>query len=318
MRRFRNPRGRRAVLALLPATAVMTIGTIGAQGAEDPSAPELDANKSRVNPGAKVTLRGKFPERAGSEPEPVLKSEGEPAPDSDRVRIQFKPAGKDFWRPAKTTSTDRDGRYARKVAVKRSGRFRAVSADGRTTAPEFVRVQSQLKAKVGDKSATAGESVPVTGTVRPGGSHRPVTVRVGGDTLHTRTDSDGRFKVKWKAGSTGAYKVKVRAASDKIAAGSQDKAGKVTVFRPAEASWYGPGFYGGTTACGQTLTSSTMGVANKSMPCGTKLTLRYKGREVNVKVIDRGPYSGDREFDLTSATKEKLGFPDTGTVLTSK
>jgi rare lipoprotein A len=318
MRRFRNPRGRRAVLALLPATALMSIGTIGAEGAKNPSGPDLDANKSKVNPGAKVTLRGQFPERAGDEPEPVLKADGETAAESDRVRIQFQPAGKDFWRKAKTTSTDRDGRYVRKVAVKRSGRFRAVHADGRTTAPEFVRVQSRLKARVGDKSATAGESVPITGTVRPGGSRRPVAVRVGGDTLRTRTDRNGRFKVKWKAGSTGDYKVKVRAASDKIAAGSKDKAGKVTVFRPAEASWYGPGFYGNRTACGQTLGTSTMGVAHKTMPCGTKLTLRYKGREVDVKVIDRGPYSGDREFDLTSATKEKLGFPDTGTVLTSK
>ena len=316
MRRFRNQRGRNAVLALLPVTALMSIGTIGAEGAENPSGPDLDANKSRVNPGAKVMLRGQFPERESAEP--VLKSETEPAPKSDRVRIQFKPAGKDFWRPAKTTSTDRDGRYARKVAVKRSGRFRAVHADGRTTSPEFVRVESRLKARVGDKSATAGEAVPITGTVRPGGSRRPVAVRVGGDVLRTRTDRDGRFKVKWKAGSTGEYKVKVRAASDKIAAGSKDKAGKVTVFRPAEASWYGPGFYGNRTACGQTLGTSTMGVAHKTMPCGTKLTLRYKGREVNVKVIDRGPYSGDREFDLTSATKEKLGFPDTGTVLTSK
>jgi rare lipoprotein A len=316
MRRFRNPRGRRAVLALLPATALMSIGTIGAEGAKDSSGPDLDANKSRVSPGAKVTLRGKFPERADSEP--VLKSDGETTAGSDRVTFQFKPAGKDFWRKAKTTSTDREGRYARKVVVKRSGRFRAVHADGRTTAPEFVRVKSRLKAKVGDKSATAGESVPITGTVRPGGSRRQVAVRVGGDTIRTRTDRDGRFKVKWKAGSTGEYKVKVTAKSDKIAAGSKDKAGKVTVFRPAEASWYGPGFYGNRTACGQTLGTSTLGVAHKTMPCGTKLTLRYKGREVDVKVIDRGPYSGDREFDLTSATKEKLGFPDTGTVLTSK
>lgn len=317
MRRFRNTRGRSAVLALLPVTAVITFGSIGAaEGAKDPSGPELDANKSKVGPGSKVTLRGQFPER--TEPEPVLKAGEEPAPESDRVRIQFQPAGKDFWRKAKTTSTDRDGRYVKKVAMKRSGRFRAVAADGRTTAPEFVRVKSKLRAKVGNENATAGDSVPITGTVRPGGSRRPVVVTVGGDKLKTRTNRDGRFKVNWKAGSTGDYKVKVKAASDKIAAGSKDKAGKVTVFRPAEASWYGPGFYGNRTACGQTLTTSTIGVAHKTMSCGTKLTLRYKGREVDVKVIDRGPYSGDREFDLTSATKEKLGFGSTGTVLTSR
>ena len=35
--------------------------------------PKLDANKTRVGPGGKVTLRGQFPERADSGTEPVLK-----------------------------------------------------------------------------------------------------------------------------------------------------------------------------------------------------------------------------------------------------
>ena len=94
--------------------------------------------------------------------------------------------------------------------------------------------------------------------------------------------------------------------------------GPFKVFRPAAASWYGPGLYGERTACGRTLTTSTMGVANKTMPCGTKVTLRYRGREVTVPVIDRGPYAGNREYDLTAATKAKLGFPRTGTVLTTR
>ncbi len=54
------------------------------------------------------------------------------------------------------------------------------------------------------------------------------------------------------------------------------------------------------------------------MPCGTKLKLRYRHKTVKVKVIDRGPYAGNREFDLTEATKNKLGFPDVGTVWASK
>ena len=44
------------------------------------------------------------------------------------------------------------------------------------------------------------------------------------------------------------------------------------------------------------------------------MTLRYNGRTVRVPVIDRGPYVGSREFDLTEATKQALGFGDTGTV----
>jgi len=83
------------------------------------------------------------------------------------------------------------------------------------------------------------------------------------------------------------------------------------VFHLAGASWYGGG---GTLACGGTLTSSTLGVANKTLPCGTWVTLRYRGRRVRVRVIDRGPYVTGREFDLTEATKRALGFGDIGEV----
>jgi rare lipoprotein A (peptidoglycan hydrolase) len=67
-------------------------------------------------------------------------------------------------------------------------------------------------------------------------------------------------------------------------------------------------------ACGGSLTSSTMGVANKTLPCGTLVTLRYDGHSVRVPVVDRGPYVAGREFDLTEATKQALGFGDTGEV----
>jgi rare lipoprotein A len=92
----------------------------------------------------------------------------------------------------------------------------------------------------------------------------------------------------------------------------------VIVYRPASSSWYGPGFYGNRTACGQTLTTSTLGVAHRSMPCGTRLRLRHRGRTVVVRVIDRGPYVAGRELDLTYATKRRLGFGDVGTVLMSR
>ena len=67
-------------------------------------------------------------------------------------------------------------------------------------------------------------------------------------------------------------------------------------------------------ACGGSLTSYTMGVANKTLPCGTLVTLRYGGRMVRVPVVDRGPYVAGREFDLTEATKDALGFGGVGQV----
>ena len=62
------------------------------------------------------------------------------------------------------------------------------------------------------------------------------------------------------------------------------------------------------------LTSSTLGVANKTLPCGTLVTLHYAGHTVRVPVVDRGPYVAGRDFDLTEATKRALGFGDTGEV----
>jgi len=84
-----------------------------------------------------------------------------------------------------------------------------------------------------------------------------------------------------------------------------------SAYRPAEASWYGGG---GSLACGGTLNSSTQGVANKTLPCGTIIYLRYHGRKVRVPVIDRGPFVAGRDFDLTEATKRALGFGDLGEV----
>jgi rare lipoprotein A len=39
---------------------------------------------------------------------------------------------------------------------------------------------------------------------------------------------------------------------------------------------------------------------------------------VRVEVIDRGPFAAGREFDLTGATKNRLNFGSTGTILSSR
>ena len=57
-----------------------------------------------------------------------------------------------------------------------------------------------------------------------------------------------------------------------------------------------------------------MGVANKTLPCGTLVTLRYDGRTCASRSVDRGPYVAGREFDLTEATKQALGFGGVGEV----
>ena len=76
------------------------------------------------------------------------------------------------------------------------------------------------------------------------------------------------------------------------------------------ASYFGPGLYGGRTACGQTLTATLQGVAHRTLPCGALVHLAYAGNDVVVPVVDRGPAILTREFDLTYATKIALGCPD--------
>jgi rare lipoprotein A (peptidoglycan hydrolase) len=78
--------------------------------------------------------------------------------------------------------------------------------------------------------------------------------------------------------------------------------------RTATASWYGPGLYGNGTACGQRLRPRTMGVAHKTLPCGSKVLLGYRGRYVITRVIDRGPYAHGRTWDMTQAVQRALRF----------
>ena len=56
------------------------------------------------------------------------------------------------------------------------------------------------------------------------------------------------------------------------------------------------------------LNNHMMGVAHKTLPCGTHLTMRYHGRIVHVQVLDRGPYIAHRDFDLMPAVYHRFGF----------
>ena len=83
-----------------------------------------------------------------------------------------------------------------------------------------------------------------------------------------------------------------------------------------EVSWYGPGFYGKRTACGQAMTTSLLGVAHRSLPCGTKVTFKnpVNGRTITVPVVERGPYTAGRQWDLTGATCTYLRHCYTGPI----
>ncbi len=169
----------------------------------------------------------------------------------------------------------------------------------------------------------SGRHAGVIGTVAPGVAGLTVSLQVkraGGwkPIDRDRTDAAGRYRLRERLRRTGSARVRVRVAAAPGVAPAERGIGRLNVFRTANASWYGPGLYGRPTGCGGTLSPGRLGVAHKTLPCGTLVTLRHGDRTVRVPVIDRGPYVGGREYDLTAATAQRLGFEGHGAILTTR
>lgn len=157
-----------------------------------------------------------------------------------------------------------------------------------------------------------GARATVAGTAEPG---RIASLQIARRGRWVSLDRDrvgagGRYVLRHRARRSLSARARVHVSG----AGSRS-VGRLNVFRRALASWYGPGFYGRRTGCGRTLVAGRLGVANKTLPCGTRVTLRHRGRVIRVPVIDRGPYVGAREFDLTAATARRLRFRGHGPIL---
>ncbi|HEX5983827.1 MAG TPA: septal ring lytic transglycosylase RlpA family protein [Solirubrobacterales bacterium] len=182
------------------------------------------------------------------------------------------------------------------------------------------RARSHVALHLSTHAVLSGKGLAVRGKVRPGGRHRVKLVFRGRDTAvrAVRTKANGAFALRWAPERTGSYAVRAYAVHDRRIRASRSVPRRLTSYRFAHASYYGPGLYGNGVACGGTLMPGTMGVAHKTLPCGTRVKLRYRGRTVNVPVIDRGPYVAGRDYDLTEAVKERLRFPGIGTVLASR
>jgi rare lipoprotein A len=163
----------------------------------------------------------------------------------------------------------------------------------------------------------AGKRVVVTGAARPG---------TAGVVASLQVKRDGRWRTldRDRTGSAGRYVLRDRvrqpmSAPARVRVGTARRhVGRLNVYRTAYASWYGPGLYGNHLGCGGRLSPGRLGVAHKTLPCGSKVTLRRGTRTVRVRVIDRGPYVAGREYDLTEATARKLRFTGHGSILTTR
>ncbi len=186
--------------------------------------------------------------------------------------------------------------------------------------PVLPPIRSTLHVRHADLDVLEGHGAIVLGTLRPSLAAQQVTLQALGDrgwktVAATRTGAKGRFRLRYLPRRTGSSLMRLRFLGNVGELPARRRLGRMNVYRLAGASWYGGG---GGLACGGSLTNSTLGVANKTLACGTQVTLRYGGHSVRVPVVDRGPYVAGRDFDLTQATKQALGFGDTGVVWSTR
>ncbi|MBA2312092.1 MAG: hypothetical protein H0V97_04730, partial [Actinobacteria bacterium] len=221
--------------------------------------------------------------------------------------IAHERVGRDLRARFKLEDLDRTARYR----VRWHDRHSSVADKARR-----IRVRARVRLRVRNANVLIGRRVRMSGRVKP---------RVRGRTavLHRRVDGrwqafkrvrvgDGRFRASIRATRPGRRRVRLSFRGDRVNAPAR-RSRTVTVYRPELATWYGPGFYGNRTACGTILSTVTLGVAHRHLPCGSKVSFFYRGRSITVAVIDRGPYSG-ASWDLTSATARRIGFWGAGNV----
>lgn len=189
----------------------------------------------------------------------------------------------------------------------------------------------------GDMAVDAPRTAFVRARVRIRGASRHARKRVvrvesrraGGTwtaVARARGDAKGGWSAAWRPRQAGAYELRARigggsagptggtAVSVEVEAGESASSTSLMVYEPAVATWYGPGFFGRQTACGIELTRETVGVAHRSLPCGTPVQIAFGQRVVVVPVIDRGPYANGADWDLTQAAAQQLGMTGTSRI----
>ena len=230
-----------------------------------------------------------------------------------------------------TAKARTDGSFRLLATLRRSGLVRVVATGGGALAPGVahrryecdraerdgaVSVHAHFVVRPRSVDVLEGQPTHVSGKLLPARAGRVVRLLGRSGTswrtlASARTGARGGFDLRYSAGATGARWLRVRFRGDRLNAASWAHAGHLTVFRESVASWYTDG---GGTACGF---HAYYGVANRTLPCGTKVTFHANGRSVTGVVDDRGPFVGGREWDLNQNIAGALGFGGVGTVWSS-
>ncbi len=218
------------------------------------------------------------------------------------------------WRPVAEHQSAGDGSYKFAVRAERSGSYRAVS-DAGASAPRRVTVVARIGGKprrhVPWSKVRVGRAAPGAG--RPQG---PAAGASGGrwrTVDRARIRSGGRFTRRLAAGRSGAFRLACRFAGDRANGGASRRsaerarlpARRRLVVRPRPVRQT-HGLRARSRSSIWAWRTSRCPAAPRHAPLPRPLGHR--------PVIDRGPYAAGREWDLTPATKNRLGFGSTGTV----
>ena len=156
----------------------------------------------------------------------------------------------------------------------------------------------------------------IEGNLDTAGSGHRVAIQLRGlnnawQTVRTgKTDSGGGFKLTWRSKKSGRFLARAVEHGVQKSDATTAPSTVITVYKRSQATWYDQS--GTTSACGVKLRKKTLGVANKTLPCGTLIDFSFRGRSITVPVIDRGPYNGSVSYDFTIEVARRLGFVNTG------
>lgn len=299
--------GAPVIAIALVLTAPLAIGAADAQSAS----PVLALSDPTPTFGQAVTVDGGADARYAGSP----------------ATLQFA-AAQEGWQAIATARVAATGRYSFHARLKSSGTLRVVLGEalaGAETAASAeqvlgsreVSVQANLAVTARHLQVLAGRTATVTGFLQPAAPGRSVRLerRVGRAwrvIASDRTGVRGAYTLRFRSQETGSSLVRLSIDADSASPPTVRGLGRLSVYRATKASRYD--LYGGALACGGRLGRDALVVAHKSLPCGTPVTIRYRGRVVHARVQDRGPFVGGREFDLAGGVARRLGFDGVGTI----
>jgi hypothetical protein len=295
----------------VPASAFALSGAAAAgQPADTTITPDtavhLRSAPRRIHYGHPVTVSGHVPKPAAGQ----------------TVELETVADGGARWHGLQAATLGPRGGFKLRAPMWRSGLVRVVSAPSGIQVPasasRHVAVAADLRVRPRSIDVLGSGPVNVRGRLLPERPGMPVALQGhyqdGWRTLaSTRTGQAGGFGLRATPHSGLDRKLRVLFPGDGRNARSTQSAGSMTVYgNQSVASWYDDS---GATACGF---HAGLGVANRSLPCGTKVRFHYGGRSVTAVVDDRGPFVGGRDWDLNQNTAAALGFGGVGTVWTTE